>query len=152
MSAFVDVCLNHRAGAEGRRGEETEASPGGEEADQMVMWQQHATLAALRVLQKLSNAQPHNFEPLKCEYKRAVAVELPSTGPQQGISKQAAERVMHCAEEQYVVECLDARANYQNCLAKPLQIGPAQFRASPPQSCSLLFDVAKKEIRYERDG
>lgn len=61
--------------------------------------QQKATLGVLRVLQKLSNATPDNFESLNTELEQVMKTELPDTGPQQDILKAEAKRVCEYAKK-----------------------------------------------------
>eukprot|EP00927_Polykrikos_kofoidii_P004608 TRINITY_DN11825_c0_g1_i2.p1 TRINITY_DN11825_c0_g1~~TRINITY_DN11825_c0_g1_i2.p1 ORF type:complete len:1658 (-),score=400.74 TRINITY_DN11825_c0_g1_i2:139-5112(-) len=67
-----------------------------------AMRQQQATLAVLRVLQHLSNANPENFAQLKRDLAQVMQTELPETGPQQEeVLKAEAARVLEYAQ-QYV--------------------------------------------------
>lgn len=68
--------------------------------------QQKATLSVLRVLQKLSNATPDNFDELNTELESVLETELPETGPQQEILKGEANRVRDYAK-QYVEQVRD---------------------------------------------
>eukprot|EP00927_Polykrikos_kofoidii_P062733 TRINITY_DN5753_c0_g1_i7.p1 TRINITY_DN5753_c0_g1~~TRINITY_DN5753_c0_g1_i7.p1 ORF type:complete len:2094 (-),score=521.54 TRINITY_DN5753_c0_g1_i7:385-6642(-) len=66
-----------------------------------AMRQQQATLSVLRVLQKLSNANPDNFQTLKGELDDVLEKELPQTGSQRDALRAEADRVIDYAK-QYV--------------------------------------------------
>merc|ERR1712228_458411 len=56
--------------------------------------EQQATLTVLKVLQKLSNATPTNFEELLAELNSTLEKELPNAGRQQKVLKEEADRVV----------------------------------------------------------
>ena len=90
--------LERRAEEEKRRALEEQRR---REEEAKMLRQQQATLAVLRVLQKLSNASPEDFELLSKELEEVLASELPETGAQQEILKAEADRVLEYAK-QYV--------------------------------------------------
>merc|ERR1712190_327469 len=69
------------------------------EEEAKVLKQQQATLAVLRVLQKLSNATPSNFDDLKVEFDKVLQTELLETGTQKEVLKAEAERVLDYAKQ-----------------------------------------------------
>merc|ERR1719221_1804713 len=77
-----------------------------------VLRQQQATLAVLRVLQKLSNANPENFESLNTELEQVLKTELPETGAQQEILKAEADRVLEYAK-QYVGQVSEQQRKWE---------------------------------------
>jgi len=107
-----------RRGEDEKRAEEAAKTKAEEDAKKQVeeekrkedeakaLKQQKATLAVLRVLQKLSNATPENFEALNTELESVMESELTDTGPQQEILKAEANRVREYAK-QYVEQVRD---------------------------------------------
>jgi len=83
---------------EKKKAEEEQAK---REEEAKVRREQQATLAVLRGLQKLSDANPENFETLRAEFEQVMKTELPDTGAQQEMLKAEAERVFGYAQ-QYV--------------------------------------------------
>eukprot|EP00930_Biecheleria_cincta_P072916 TRINITY_DN60257_c0_g1_i1.p1 TRINITY_DN60257_c0_g1~~TRINITY_DN60257_c0_g1_i1.p1 ORF type:complete len:1494 (+),score=434.52 TRINITY_DN60257_c0_g1_i1:52-4533(+) len=77
-----------------------------------VLRQQQATLSVLRVLQKLSNASPENFESMNKELEETLATELPETGAQQEILKAEADRVLEYAK-QYVEQVREQQKKWE---------------------------------------
>jgi len=101
--------IQRKAEEDKRRAEEEQQR---REEEAKVLRQQQATLAVLRVLQKLSNASPDDFEALNQELQEVLANELPETGQQQEILKAEADRVLEYAK-QYVEQVREQQKKYE---------------------------------------
>lgn len=101
--------LQRKAEDEKKRAEEEQKR---REEEAQVLRQQQATLSVLRVLQKLSNASPDDFEALNKELEEVLANELPETGAQQEILKAEADRVLEYAK-QYVEQVREQQKKWE---------------------------------------
>ncbi|CAJ1422345.1 unnamed protein product [Effrenium voratum] len=68
------------------------------EEEAQTLREQQAMLNVLRVLQRLSNANPDTFESLKKELEEVLRTDLPQTGGQQTVLKAEADRVLEYAK------------------------------------------------------
>merc|ERR550537_764284 len=90
-----------------------------------ILRQQQATLAVLRVLQNLSNANPENFDSLNKELEEVLKTELPETGSQQDILRQEADRVLEYAK-QYVDQVREQQKKLEEQQRNTLQLRESQ--------------------------
>ncbi|CAJ1356871.1 unnamed protein product [Effrenium voratum] len=68
------------------------------EEEAQTLREQQAMLNVLRVLQRLSNANPDTFESLKKDPAEVLRTDLPQTGGQQTVLKAEADRVLEYAK------------------------------------------------------
>eukprot|EP00913_Durusdinium_trenchii_P025868 g24275.t1 len=101
--------LQRRAEEDKRKAEDEQKR---REEEAKVLRQQQATLSVLRVLQKLSNASPDDFESLNKELEEVLNTELPETGAQQEILKAEADRVLEYAK-QYVEQVREQQKKWE---------------------------------------
>merc|ERR1719226_259884 len=99
------------------------------EEEGKVLRQQQATLAVLRVLQKLSNANPENFESLNKELEEVLKTELPETGSQQDILRQEADRVLEYAK-QYVEQVREQQKKWEEQQRNTLELKENQEKTA----------------------
>mmetsp|Transcript_92815 Transcript_92815/g.286550 ORF Transcript_92815/g.286550 Transcript_92815/m.286550 type:complete len:1071 (-) Transcript_92815:116-3328(-) len=126
-----------------RKRQDEEAKRRDEEAK--VLRQQQATLAVLRVLQKLSNANPDNFEALSVELDQVLQTELPETGPQQEILKAEADRVLEYAK-QYVEQVRDQQRKWEELRAQQQQ----KVQDQEKNARTLIEDLGRLVARAEQ--
>merc|ERR1712039_1167334 len=110
------------------------------EEEAKMLRQQQATLAVLRVLQKLSNANPDNFDALNAELAEVLKTDLPETGAQLEVLKAEAERVLEYAK-QYVQQVKDQQKKEQEA-----KEAAAKKKAEAEEMAKKLMEEIKEMV------
>jgi len=127
------------------------------QAEAKVRREQQATLAVLRGFQKLSEANPDNFEALKAEFEHMLETDLPDTGAQKEVLKAEADRVFGYAK-QYVEQARQQQKQAKEqekmvlSILEEMQKLVADAEAMSDNACSLVKTLSSQQDLPDSDS